>query len=115
MNIVGLLHVSFLLIAYAGYLFVTLKSLSKTIPYKVLTAANVLYFSGFLFGMLWAKTEWGFFLSSDIKIIVSMLLPLPYVAENILKTRDYKLTLVGALLMVVNYILPTLMNSIHSH
>jgi hypothetical protein len=75
----------------------------------------VLYFTGFGLGMVWAKIDWGYYLSLDIKMILSILLFFPFLIENIFRTKKWYLPLAGTLIMAANYIVPMLMESVHTH
>jgi len=115
MILIGMLHIASLLIAYVLYLFVAVKSFSNKTPYKVLLFTNLLYIVGFILGMLWADIAWGFYLNPDIKSILSILLFIPFAAESIMRTNKPLLPVAGAALIVLNYILPTILYSIHTH
>jgi ABC-type transport system involved in cytochrome c biogenesis permease subunit len=112
---IGIIHIVMLLTAYLIYAFITFKSFSGKIDYRVLAVANALYFVGFILGMIWAKIEWGYFISLDIKMILSIVLFFPFFIENIAKTRKFYLPLAGMVIMAANYIVPMLMNSVHTH
>ena len=114
MILIGILHIILSLIAYVGYLYITVKSFSKT-NYIVLTITNITYFVGFILGIFWAKIEWGFYLNTDIKTILSISLFLPYFIENVIKTKRYYLPIAGMILLILNYILPALIYTIHIH
>lgn len=112
---IGIIHLVLFLLAYIIYLLITLKSFSGRTDYRLLTAANALYFAGFGLGMVWAKIEWGYYLSLDIKMILSIALFFPFLIEDIIKTRKWQLPLAGTLIMAANYIVPMLMGSVHTH
>jgi ABC-type transport system involved in cytochrome c biogenesis permease subunit len=114
MNLLGISHILLLLTAYTIYLLTTLRSFSEKTPYRLLFAANVFYAAGFVLGMLWSNEAWGNYLSFDPKIIISILVPLPYILENILRTKKWHLPAVGALLIALNYILPQILSSVHA-
>ena len=115
MILLGMLHIVLLLLAYTFYLFVTVKSFSGNIPDKVLATANTCYVIGFTLGLMWAEIAWGTYLNTDVKTILSVLLPLPFLAEQMFKTKRYYLPLAGTILLILNYTLPQLMNTIHVH
>ncbi len=112
---IGIIHIVLSLLAYIIYLLITFKSFSGRADYRLLAAANAMYFAGFVLGMIWAKIEWGYYLSLDIKMILSIALFLPFLIENIIRTKKWHLPLAGSLLMAANYIVPMLMNSVHTH
>lgn len=114
MILIGILHITLSLIAYLGYLFVTFKEFSKG-SYLILRISNILYFIGFIIGMMWAKIEWGIYLNLDIKTILSMLLFVPFLAEDLFKTKKRIFLVIGTLLIILNYIIPTLIYTYHSH
>ncbi|MBS1266285.1 MAG: hypothetical protein MAG795_00252 [Candidatus Woesearchaeota archaeon] len=114
MIIWGIIHIVLSLIAYIGYIFVTIKSFTKK-NYLILSISNILYFIGFLSGMIWAKLEWGFYLNMDIKTILSIALFIPFFIENISKTKKNYWLLLGTLILVLNYILPLIIGTLHSH
>ncbi|KXB04454.1 hypothetical protein AKJ50_02365 [candidate division MSBL1 archaeon SCGC-AAA382A13] len=115
MNLIGILHIVLTLIGYVIYVYITMKSVSNEVSYRLLTAANILYAVGFGFGLIWAKIEWGFYLNLDIKNILSILLFIPFVVENIIQTRKPYLLSLGTILILLNYVLPKLLNTIHIH
>ncbi|MCX6649713.1 MAG: hypothetical protein NTV61_10065 [Candidatus Bathyarchaeota archaeon] len=115
MNEVGYLHIVLSLAAYVAYFYVTVKSLSRETPYRVLLVSNVLYLVGLGFGLVWAKEVWGFYLNWDVKSVVSLLIPVPFVAESVLKRRSWLLPAVGSAFIVLNYLLPMIIESIHVH
>jgi ABC-type transport system involved in cytochrome c biogenesis permease subunit len=115
MIVIGIIHISLLLSAYLGYLFITLKSFSGEVNYRFLLGLNIVYATGFILGMIWSKIEWGMYLSPDIKIILSIAVFLPFVAENILRTKRWYLPALGSILILMNYVIPAVMNSIHTH
>lgn len=115
MIIIGWIHIISLLIAYIIYLFITIKSFSNKIPYSTLFFTNILYISGFIVGLIWAKIDWGFYFNLDIKNILSVLLFIPFCVENILKTNKPYLPIAGTTLIILNYILPVILYSIHTH
>jgi ABC-type transport system involved in cytochrome c biogenesis permease subunit len=112
---IGVVHIVMLLTAYLLYAFSAFKSFSGRLNYTVLAAANALYAVGMALGMVWAKIEWGYYLSWDIKMILSIALFLPFFIENIARTRKFWLPLLGMVIMAANYIVPMLMNSVHTH
>jgi len=112
---IGIIHIVMLLLAYILYLLTTFKSFSGRTDYRLLTAANALYFVGFLLGMIWARIEWGYYLSLDIKMVLSIALFFPFLIENIIKTKKWHLPLAGTIIMAANYIVPMLLNSVHTH
>ena len=112
---IGIIHIVMLLLAYVLYLLIAFKSFSGRTDYRLLTAANAIYFAGFALGMVWAKIDWGYYLSLDIKVVLSIALFIPFLIENIIKTRKWHLPLAGTLIMAANYILPMLMDSVHTH
>jgi ABC-type transport system involved in cytochrome c biogenesis permease subunit len=114
MSLIGIFHIVLLLIAYIGYIFITLKSFSSRIPYKLLTISNVIYFIGLILGILWAKIEWGFYLNIDIKTILSIILFILFLLENIIKINKYYLPLIGTVVLILNYILPLFIYTIHT-
>jgi ABC-type transport system involved in cytochrome c biogenesis permease subunit len=115
MNLLGIAHILLLLTAYVLYLLTTLRSFSGKTHYKLLLAANVFYAAGFVLGMLWSNEAWGNYLILDPKMILSILVPAPYILENVLRTRRWHLPTLGAMLMIINYILPQLLSTVHSH
>lgn len=115
MNEIGYLHIVLSLAAYVAYLYVTVKSFSRETPYRVLLAANILYLVGLGFGLVWAKEAWGFYLNWDVKSVVSVLIPVPFILENVLKRRTWLLPATGSALIALNYLLPMLIESIHVH
>jgi ABC-type transport system involved in cytochrome c biogenesis permease subunit len=115
LNEIGVLHIVLSLAAYVAYFYVTVKSLSHETPYRVLLAANILYVVGLGFGLIWAKEAWGFYLNWDVKSIVSVLIPVPFIAENALRRRSWVLPVAGSALIIMNYLLPMLIASVHVH
>jgi ABC-type transport system involved in cytochrome c biogenesis permease subunit len=115
MNLLGISHILLLLTAYVLYLLTTLHSFSGKVSYRTLAAANVLYVLGFVLGMLWSNEAWGNYLILDPKMILSVLVPVPYILENVLRTKRWHLPAVGAILMIMNYILPQIASTVHSH
>jgi hypothetical protein len=111
----GIIHIVMLLLAYVIYLLTLLKSFSGRTDYRLLAAANALYSAGFALGMIWAKIEWGYYLSLDIKMVLSIALFFPFLAENIIKTKRWHLPLAGTLIMAANYMVPMLIGSVHTH
>jgi len=115
MNELGIAHILITIAAYALYMFFFIKALTKSYPYKILHLGNVLYVGGFVLGMIWANLEWGYALSFDLKIVMSVFVPIPFILESIFK-RGYILALgIGILLMVLNYVLPLLVGTVHTH
>lgn len=115
MNELGILHILLTVTAYCIYIFTFLKYTSKSYPIKLLHVANVLYITGFVLGMIWANIEWGYMLSFDSKIILSMLVPVPFVIESISKRKDWKLLALGCFLIILNYLFPLLVGTVHLH
>jgi ABC-type transport system involved in cytochrome c biogenesis permease subunit len=113
MMLVGIIHIALLISTYPAYLYITLKSLTGNTSRRFLTLTNIVYIIGFICGMLWANTEWGFYLSTDPKIMLSMLVPLPFIAANLSKKTTPILPCAGSTLIVLNYALPILIGSIH--
>ncbi len=113
MMLVGIIHIALLVSSYPAYLYITLKALSGNTPRRLLILTNIIYVAGFLCGMLWAKTEWGFYLSPDIKTILSLLLPVPFIAASITRKNSPMLPCAGSTLIVLNYSLPLIVGSIH--
>ena len=111
----GIIHISMLLISYLLYFFITIKSFSNKIPYKLLFFANLLYVVGFVLGVFWAKIDWGFYFSLDIKYIMTALVFFPFLIENIIKKNKPFLPVLGAILILLNYILPVVLSSVHNH
>ncbi|MGY4884463.1 MAG: hypothetical protein ACP5NZ_02690 [Nanobdellota archaeon] len=111
----GIIHISMLLISYIIYLFITIKSFSEKINYKFLWFANILYAVGFGLGMLWAKIDWGFYFSFDIKYILTILVFFPFFIEGIMKRNKPLLPVLGAILIILNYVLPVILSSVHNH
>jgi ABC-type transport system involved in cytochrome c biogenesis permease subunit len=97
------------------YFFIFLKFLSKKYNYKLLAAANILYIFGYALGMVWAVWAWGSALPIDSKIIISALVPIPFVAENIFKTKNWRLPALGCALILLNYIIPYFIGTVHTH
>ncbi len=114
MMLIGILHIAFLVSSYPAYLYITLKSLSGKTPRRLLLLTNIAYITGLILGILWAKIEWGFYLSLDIKTILSLLLPLPFIAEGLGERKNPILPCTGSLLIALNYVLPLLVGSIHN-
>jgi hypothetical protein len=112
---IGIIHIVMLLTAYLIYAFITFRSFSARTNYTILAIANALYLVGFALGMIWAKIEWGYFISLDIKMILSIALFFPFFIENIAKTKKWYLPLAGMVIMAANYIVPMLMDSVHTH
>ncbi len=115
MNELGLTHILLTLAAYALYMFFFIKALSKNYPYRVLHLGNALYVSGFVLGMIWANVEWGYVLPLDMKIVISLFVPVPFILESIFKRRDLLALSIGFLLVILNYTLPLLVGTIHTH
>jgi ABC-type transport system involved in cytochrome c biogenesis permease subunit len=115
MNALGISHIALLLAAYVFYLLTTLRAFSGKVSYAQLTAANVSYVLGFVLGMLWSNQAWGFYLSADPKIVLSALVPVPYILESVLRTGRWHLTALGAVLIIMNYILPYVASTVHVH
>jgi len=115
MNELGVLHIVFTIIAYSLYFLVLLKYFSKSYPFRLLQSCNVLYILGFVLGMLWANLEWGYMLSLDSKIVISMLVPIPFLVEAFLKKKDWRLPALGCLLIVLDYVIPFLLSTVHVH
>jgi len=114
-NEIGYIHIVFSLAAYVAYLYVTVKSLSHETPYRVLLVSNILYLVGLGFGLVWAKEAWGFYLNWDVKSVVSILIPVPFILEGIMKRRSWLLPTAGSALIILNYLLPIIIESIHVH
>ncbi len=115
MDALGITHIGLTIVAYIMYLFVFLKFLSKTYPYRLLNLANALYITGFALGMVWAVQDWGFALSFDPKIVISALVPIPFVVEGLMKRKDLLLVGLGCALIMLNYFLPLLLGTVHTH
>jgi ABC-type transport system involved in cytochrome c biogenesis permease subunit len=115
MNALGIMHILLLLGSYVLYLLTTLRSFSGKVSYRTLCAANIVYAAGFVLGMLWSNDEWGFYLSTDPKIILSLLVPVPYLIENVFKTKKWILPAAGGVLIVLNYVLPELVSTLHTN
>ncbi len=115
MILLGVIHIILLILAYVLYFFITLRSFSGKNNFLMLFIANLLYLIGFILGMFWAKIDWGFYLSFDIKMILSILVFIPFLLENIFNTKKFWLPLIGIATIILNYVLPLLLNSIHSH
>jgi ABC-type transport system involved in cytochrome c biogenesis permease subunit len=111
----GIIHISMLLIAYILYFFITINSFSNKINYRLLFFANMLYLVGFILGMFWAKIDWGFYFSLDIKYILTILVFFPFLIENIIKKNKPFLPVLGTTLIILNYILPVVLSSVHNH
>lgn len=112
---IGIIHIVLLLLSYIIYAFITFKSFSGRTNYRLLTAANLMYLVGFVLGMFWAKIDWGYYLSADIKVLLSILLFIPFAVENIIKTKKWYLPLAGTIIMAANYVLPMILSSVHTH
>jgi ABC-type transport system involved in cytochrome c biogenesis permease subunit len=115
MILLGIIHISLLVLACFLYLFLTLKSFSGEISYRLLTFTNTIYLIGLVLGMFWAKIAWGYYLNLDIKIILSILLFIPFLIENIIKTKKPYLLITGSILIILNYLLPLVIESYHRH
>jgi ABC-type transport system involved in cytochrome c biogenesis permease subunit len=115
MEPISIIHITALLAAYILYFFIFLKFLSKKYPYKLLAAANIIYVAGFILGMVWAASAWGSAMPMDLKIILSMLVPIPFILESVLKTKDWRVLAAGCVLILLNYVLPVALGTIHSH
>jgi len=113
MMLVGILHIALLVSTYPSYLYITLKSLTGNTPRRLLTLTNIIYVIGFICGMMWANAEWGFYISADLKIILSMFVSLPFIAANLSKKNTSILPFIGSTLIVLNYALPIIVGSIH--
>jgi len=111
----GIIHISILLISYILYFFITIKSFSNKINYKLLWFTNIIYIVGFILGMFWAKIDWGFYFSLDIKYILTLLVFVPFLIEGIIKKNKPFLPVLGTILIVLNYILPVVLSSVHNH
>lgn len=115
MNLIGILHIILTLVGYVIYIYITMRSISDGVSYKLLTVTNFLYAIGFGFGLIWAKIEWGFYLNLDIKNALSILLFVPFITENIIQTKKPYFLSLGTILIVLNYILPKLLETVHIH
>ncbi len=115
MDALGITHIGLTVGAYILYFYLLLKFLSKQCPYKLLHIANAVYLAGFALGMIWASSAWGSALPLDSKIVLSMLVPIPFVAESLLKTKSWKLPALGCALILMNYVLPLLIGTVHTH
>lgn len=115
MTPLGLTHILMTLAAYLMYFFIAIKFLSKSYPYRLLTISNVLYVSGFVLGMVWAQVDWGYPVSLDSKILISALVPIPFIIENIRRKKDWRLPAIGCALIILNYVFPLLFGTVHTH
>jgi len=114
MILLGYFHIIILIACYILYLFITIKAFSSKTPYLILTITNVAYAIGFIIGIIWSKIAWGFYLNADIKTVLSVLLFLPFLLDNILKTRKYYLPLAGTIIIILNYVIPQIIGTVHS-
>lgn len=115
MDALGVTHIGLTVGAYIMYFYLLLKFLSKQYLYGLLHIANGVYLMGFALGMLWASSAWGSALPLDTKIILSILVPVPFIAESFLKTKNWKLPALGCALILMNYALPLLIGTVHTH
>lgn len=111
----GVLHIVLSLIAYIVYLYVTMKTLEGESPYRILLFTNSLYLIGLGTGLIWAKIEWGFYINWDIKNIISVLLPVPFILAERTRNNTKTFTVLGSSLILANYILPMIIDTIHIH
>lgn len=115
MNPIGVVHIILLFAAYALYFFLLLKAVSGSFPRWILRVSNIVYITGFVLGMVWAAQDWGNPLPLDTKIIISMLVPIPFVVQDVLGKRGWKLPALGCLLILLNYAIPYAIGTLHSH
>ncbi len=120
MPLIAIVHISSAVLAVLVYIALFIMSFIKTVKretfYWVLTIANLIYWSAMIIGAFWAKLAWGrYFLFDDIKFIISMLIIFPFAILNFTKKREKLWTSVGAALVLANYILPLILDSLHAH
>lgn len=111
----GVFHIILSLIAYIAYFYVTMKTFEGETPQRILLLTNLLYLIGLGTGLIWAKIEWGFYINWDIKNIISVLLPIPFIAAERTRENTKTFTALGSSLILLNYILPMIIDTIHIH
>ncbi len=111
----GYAHIILSIIGIIMYLFLTLLSFAGRIYYKPLTIANIIYAASFIFGMIWAKQDWNNYLLFDSKIILSFIIIVPFVIENKKRTGKWYWMALGTAFILLNYILPLITGTIHTH
>lgn len=111
----GVIHIVLSLLAYIAYFYVTMKTMEEDKPNRILLFTNILYLIGLGTGLIWAKIEWGFYINWDIKNIISVLLPIPFIVAERTQKNLKLLTIMGSSLILLNYILPMIIDTIHIH
>jgi hypothetical protein len=114
MILLGYFHIIILLACYVAFLFITIRSFSGKTPFRFLMITNIAYLIGFVIGIIWSKIAWGFYLNADIKTVLSIIILVPFILENILKTKKFYLPLAGTIIIVLNYVLPQLIGTVHT-